>query len=102
MARVSYKVYEWTPKKGKGKCLMDIYYAAEENKNTLFNIYQTHKMWGEKWYDLVRMGSYENAKLALIAEKKAQGFCFIVAIQCIEDLAALEGEIKALDVEVRV
>lgn len=99
MARIKAKVYEWTPKKGKSKCLMDIYYATEENKNTLFDIYTTHKMWGEKWYDLVRVGAYESAKIALIAEKKAQGFFFMVAINCIDDLAYLMAEMKRLDAE---
>lgn len=97
MARVSYKVYEWTPKKGKGKCLMDVYQASEENKNTLFDIYQTHKKWGSRWYELVRVGLYEDAKSTLIAQKKADGFCFVIAIQCIDDLAYLESEMKKLD-----
>lgn len=97
MARVSKKVYEWQPKKGKGKCAMDIYYATEANKDTLFNIHLTHKKWGKKWYELVIHKMYDNAKLALITEKEADGFCFLVAIKCIEDLAQLEEELKAYD-----
>ena len=101
MARVKASVYDWAPKKGKGKCLMDIYYAAEENKNTLFDIYKTHKNWGQKWYDLLRVGSYENAKMALIAEKKADGLCFVIAVRCIDDLAYLEAEMQKIDAEVQ-
>ena len=100
MARVSYKVYEWTPKKGKGKCLSDIYYAAEENKDTLFNIHITHKMWGRKWYNLVQAKMYDEAIKALVDNKKIDGLSFVVAVRCIEDLAFLESEIEKLDVEV--
>ena len=97
MARVKAKVYDWTPKKGKGKCLMDIYYATEENKNTLFDIHITHKMWGKKWYDLVKARLYEEAKTALIANGRVDGMCFIVAIRCIDDLAYLESQMQELE-----
>lgn len=97
MARVKTAVYDWTPKKGKGKSLMDTYYAIEENKNTLFDIYKTHKNWGSKWYDLVRANLYEEAKMVLIAEKKADGFCFMIAIRCVEDLMYLESEMKSME-----
>lgn len=101
MARVSYKVYEWSPKNGKGKCLSDIYYAAEENKDTLFNIHITHKKWGRKWYNLVQAKRYDDAINALVAEKRADGFCFVVAVRCIEDLMYLEAEMQKIDVEVK-
>ena len=101
MARVSYKVYDWAPKNGKGKCLSDIYYAAEENKDTLFNIHITHKKWGRKWYDLVQAKKYDAAIKVLIDEKRADGFCFVVAIRCIEDLMCLENEMAMIDVEVK-
>lgn len=97
MARVSYKVYDWTPKNGKGKCLMDIYYATEENKDTLCDIWQTHKKWGRKWYDLVTTRRYEDAIKALVNNKRADGFCFIVAVRCIEDLMHLEAQMEELD-----
>ena len=94
MARVSRKVYDWTPKKGKGKSIMEIYDAIEGNKDTLFDIYLTHKAWGEDWYRLVRLNSYENAKAVLISRKKAQGIFFLIALNCIDDLIHLESEMR--------
>lgn len=97
MARISDKVKSWSPQKGKTKGLRSTYDAYCGNKDTLFDIHCTHKSWGDDWYELVRCGSYENAKAVLIAEKKAQGFSFIVAIRCIDDLAALEEEMDKLE-----
>ena len=98
MARVSNKVYEWRPRKGKGKCIMDAYYAIEGNKDTLFNIYKTHKKWGNDWYALIMGGAYKLAKEVLIAQKKANGECFLIALNCIEDLIHLEEEMKTLEI----
>lgn len=97
MARVSNKVYEWSPKKGKAKGLASVYDATVNCLNTLFDIYHTHKTWGEDWYELVRMKSYENAKMVLIARKQAKGKCFLIALNCIEDLAYLDAEMKLLE-----
>lgn len=95
MARVSASVYDFAPQAGKGKCLTDAYYAAEGNKDTLYDIYRTHKRWGSKWYDLVRMKMYDKAIDALVECKQADGDCFKIAIGCIQDLAKLEEEIIA-------
>lgn len=100
MARISSKVYGWRPQKGKGKCLTDVYYAIEGNKDTLFGIYKSHKTWGEDWYELIMMGSYQNAKEVLIAKKKASGFSFLVALNCIDDIIHLEAEMVAIEKEI--
>lgn len=102
MARVKASVYDFAPQAGKGKGLTDAYYAAEGNKDTLYDIYRTHKRWGEKWYNFVRLKMYDKAIEELSDNKKADGLCFMVAVRCIMDLAKLEREIEELDtVEVK-
>ena len=98
MARVSYKVYDWTPKKGKAKGLMNTYDAIEGNLDTLFNISITHKTWGNEWYQLVKCKAYHSAKMVLAA--KGKGDCLVIAMNCIDDLAYLEAQMKRLDKEV--
>ena len=97
MARISAKVNNWKPQRGKGKCIMDTYYAIQGNKDTLCDIMYTHKSWGKDWYDMASIGAYEDAKQMLIANKKANGECLLVAINCINDLMHLEEEMKAYD-----
>ncbi len=97
MARVSYKVKEWSPKKGKAKGLMSTYDAVNGNLDTLFDIHITHKSWGDEWYRLVQCKSYENAKMVLAA--KGKGECLDIAMDCIDDLAYLMAEMERLDRE---
>ena len=99
MARIKATVYDFAPQAGKGKCLMDVYYAAEGNKDTLCDIYCTHKKWGEKWYNFVRLKMYDKAIEELSSNKKVDGLCFEVAVRCIMDLAQLEKEIEAMEVK---
>jgi hypothetical protein len=100
MARVSVKVYEWTPKKGRAKGLMSTYDAIEGNLDTLFNIHITHKSWGNEWYRLVTSKAYQSAKMMLAARGK--GDCVVIAMNCIDDLAYLMAEMKKLDKEIEV
>ena len=95
MARVSYKVYDWQPKKGKTKGLMQTYDAVQGNLDTLFNICITHKSWGREWYQLVERKSYESAKLVLAT--KGKGDCLAIALDCIDDLAFLMNEMDLMD-----
>lgn len=95
MARLSAKVKDWAPSKGAVRGLSNIYDAAVGNRDTLFDIYVTHKSWGDEWYELVRCKSYENAKLRLVARGK--GRCLAIALNCIDDLAYLEAEIMRIE-----
>ena len=95
MARLSAKVKDWEPSKGAVKGLSNIYDAAVGNRDTLFDIYVTHRSWGEEWYELVRCKSYENAKLMLATRGK--GECLTIALNCIDDLAYLEAEMAQIE-----
>ena len=95
MARVSAKVYDWKPQKGKAIGLMKTYDAIEGNLDTLFNIHVTHKNWGKEWYQLVKCRAYNSAKMMLASRGK--GDCLVIAMNCIDDLAFLEAQMKLLD-----
>lgn len=95
MARVKAAVYDWTPKKSSAKGLMKTYDAIEGNLDTLFNIHVTHKTWGNEWYKLVKCKAYNSAKMMLAARGK--GDCLVIAMNCIDDLAFLEAQMKLLD-----
>lgn len=99
MARVSAKVYEWKPKKGKARGLMMTYDAVQGNLDTLFNICVTHKSWGREWYELVERKSYKSAKMVLV--NRGKGECLAIALDCIDDLAYLMSEMDRMDKEVR-
>ena len=98
MARVSVKVTEWKPQKGKAKGLGQTYDAIEGNLDTLFNIHVTHKKWGKEWYQLVKCKAYNSAKMVLAS--KGKGDCLVIAMNCIDDLAYLQAQMKLLDKKV--
>lgn len=91
MGRQSTKVRDWSPSKGKAKGTMNVYYAIESNKDTLFDIHIGNKSWGDEWYDLVRAHCYAEAKAKLLIEGK--GKSVTIAICCINDIIALENEL---------
>lgn len=95
MGRQSTKVRDWTPAKGKVQGTMDIYYAIEGNKDTLWHIRNGNKSWGNEWYDLVMAHCYEAAKMRLVLDGK--GNSLATAICCIEDIIALEKEMNGGD-----
>ena len=67
MARVSERAKVYT----KGKA--DKGYLGTENlKDILWDIYRTHKSWGDDWYDKARTGSYESAKILLALYGKGE------------------------------
>lgn len=95
MARLSAKVKDWTPMKGKAKGLASTYDACCGNRDTLFDIHITHKSWGNEWYELVKCKSYESAKMVLAIRGK--GECLAIALNCIDDLAYLEAEMRKIE-----
>ena len=60
MARVSERAKTYT----KGKAEKG-YWGDETLKDILWDIYRTHKSWGDDWYSAVRKGSYVTAKAML-------------------------------------
>lgn len=75
--------------------LSRIYDAITNNRNELFRIHLTHKKWGKEWYELVEMKNYDDAKMILIS--RAKGNALIDALDCINELAQLEAQIKVLE-----
>ena len=67
MARVSERVQTYT----KGKASKG-YWGTENLKDILWDIYKTHKSWGDEWYEKVRYGSYESAKILLALNGKGE------------------------------
>lgn len=65
MARVSDRVRMYT----KGKADKG-YWGTQDLKNILWDIYCTHKSWGDEWYSKARTGSYESAKVLLALNGK--------------------------------
>jgi hypothetical protein len=79
MARISTKVQMY--KKGKAD---KGYWGTEDLKDTLWDIYKTHKSWGDDWYDKARVGAYESAKILLAIHGK--GECRNKALDIIDEL----------------
>ena len=79
MARVSNRVRMYS----KGKADKG-YWGTQELKDTLWEIYTTHKTWGDEWYNKVRLGSYESAKVLLAIYGK--GECRNKALDIIDEL----------------
>ena len=75
--------------------LSRIYDAINENKNELFHIHITHKKWGNEWYELVLVQSYENAKIVLASRGK--GNALVNALECIDEIARLEAQMKIIE-----
>lgn len=65
MARVSERAKFYT----KGKASKG-YWGEQELQDILWDIYRTHKSWGDEWYAKVREGSYETAKILLALNGK--------------------------------
>ena len=79
MARVSTRVQMYT----KGKADKG-YWGTEHLKDILWDIYRTHKSWGDEWYSDVRDGSYKSAKVLLALNGK--GECRNKALDIIDEL----------------
>lgn len=67
MARVSTRVQMY--KKGKAD---RGYWGTQQLQDILWDIYTTHKSWGDEWYNKVRLGSYESAKVLLAIHGKGE------------------------------
>ena len=67
MARVSERAKFYT----KGKADKG-YWGTESLKDILWDIYRTHKSWGDEWYDKAQKGSYESAKILLALYGKGE------------------------------
>lgn len=46
--------------------------GTEGLKDILWDIYRTHKSWGDEWYDQARKGQYDNAKILLVMYGKGE------------------------------
>ena len=79
MARVSVRVQMCS----KGKADKG-FWGTQELKDTLWEIYTTHKSWGDEWYNKVRLGAYESAKVLLALNGK--GDCRNKALDIIDEL----------------
>ena len=79
MARVSERVRGY--RKGKAE---KGYYGTEHLKDILWDIYRTHKSWGDEWYSKARVGAYESAKVLLVIHGK--GECRNKALDIIDEL----------------
>ena len=79
MARTSNRVQMY--KKGKAD---KGYWGTEDLKDILWDIYKTHKSWGDDWYDKARVGSYDSAKVLLALNGK--GECRNKALDIIDEL----------------
>lgn len=79
MARTSNRVQGYTRGKAdKG------YWGTEHLKDLLWDIYCTHKSWGDEWYGKVRIEQYESAKVLLALNGK--GECRNKALDIIDEL----------------
>ena len=67
MARVSERAKMYS----KGKTEKG-YWGDESLKDILWDIYRTHKSWGDEWYDKARRGYYESAKVLLVINGKGE------------------------------
>ena len=67
MARVSERVRRYE----KGRTEKG-YWGEEHLKDILWDIYRTHKSWGDEWYDKARVGSYDSAKVLLALNGKGE------------------------------
>lgn len=79
MARVSNRVRMYT----KGKAEKG-YWGTEHLRDILWDIYCTHKSWGDEWYNKVRKGQYDSAKILLALYGK--GECRNKALDIIDEL----------------
>lgn len=67
MARVSERAKFYC----KGKTTKG-YEGTESLKDILWDIYRTHKSWGDEWYSKVRIGNYDAAKMLLAVNGKGE------------------------------
>lgn len=67
MARVSERAKLYTRGKAESG-----YYGTEHLRDVLWDIYCTHKSWGDEWYSKVRHGCYESAKVLLAIHGKGE------------------------------
>ena len=98
MPRISQKVKNYVPAKGRGvaNTPMSIFDAINETLNTMFDIRcSTKKTWGYEWYDLARYGYYAEARKELIT--KPACMAKTVALKCVSDLEELQAQMKRLE-----
>lgn len=67
MARVSERARDYS----KGKAEKG-YWGTEHLKDILWDIYCTHKSWGDEWYNCARKGLYDSAKVMLVIVGKGE------------------------------
>ena len=67
MARVSERAKAY--KKGKTE---KGYWGDESLKDILWDIYRTHKSWGDEWYSKARVEDYTAAKVLLVINGKGE------------------------------
>jgi hypothetical protein len=75
--------------------LSRIYDAINESKNELFHIHIRHKKWGNEWYELVLLKSYDNAKIVLASRGKGEDM--VDAMDCIDEIARLEMQMRMIE-----
>ncbi len=85
MARVSMRAKLY--RKGKAD---KGFWGTEHLKDILWDIYITHKSWGDEWYNKVRLYSYESAKVLLAIHGK--GEYRNKALDIIDELIEREAE----------
>ena len=98
MARISAKVKNYVPAKGRCDCntQMSVFDTINEVLNTMFDIRcSTKKKWGYEWYDLARYGYYNEARKELI--NKPACMAKTVALKCISDLEMLQAQMDKLE-----
>lgn len=85
MARLSARVQNYS----KGKTSKG-YWGTEHLKDLLWDIYRTHKTWGDTWYSKARLGLYDAAKVELVLN--AKGECRNKALDILDELQAREND----------
>lgn len=98
MARISAKVKNYVPAKGRCDCntQMSVFDTIQEVYNTLFDILCSNKKkWGTDWYDYARYGCYEEARMELIT--KPACLSKTVALKCVSDLEMLNAKMDKLE-----
>ena len=100
MARISSKVKNYVPAKGRGNCntQSSVFDTIQDVLNTMFDIRcATKKKWGYEWYDLARYGYYEEARRELVL--KPACLSKTVALKCVNDLEMLNAKMNELETE---
>lgn len=97
MARISSRVKNYASAKGTmhKMSLMDVYYKTVELRDVLMDISVQHKKWGNEWYNLVVLSSFQEAIYAVITHGKGEAVAD--TISKIQELADLEAHMSELE-----